>query len=250
VKRTIPFGWLIAGLLATSAVLYAVDFAAYPGQRGSIGFYTLLDIAFIPLNVLIVSLVINRLLAARERQALLHKMNMVIGAFFSQMGSDLIGRLSEFDSDVDEDRQHMLFSASWSHEDFERHRSEVCGDHHHMDLYTGDAGGLRTALEAQRPFIVGLLQNGNLLEHAAFTDMLWAVSHLSEELTARGDLSDLPVADRMHVELDMARAYGRLLGEWISYVKHLKSHYPYLFAFVVRSNPFDPDARIEVTTQP
>ena len=76
--------------------------------------------------------------------------------------------------------------------------------------------------------------------------MLWAVSHLSEELSARGDLKDLSTLDRRHLELDLARAYGRLLGEWLLYVRHLKADYPYLFSFAVRTNPFDAKARPEV----
>jgi hypothetical protein len=246
VRRPVPVMWLIGGLLAASAIFYTVDFLAYADLRATMGFYTLLDIAFIPINVLIVGLFINRLLAARERQELLHKMNMVIGAFFSQAGSDLIGRLSAFDVAIEQERQHMRFTAQWESRDFETHRDAVRGDAHEMDLGAGDLEALRDALREHRPFVLGLLQNGNLLEHATFTDMLWAVSHLSEELSARGDLTALPASDRAHLELDMARAYGRLLGEWLLYVRHLKLHYPYLFAFAVRSNPFDPDARIEV----
>jgi hypothetical protein len=245
-KRSVPLLWLVAGLLAASALFYTIDFVAFRDLRNTMGFYTLLDIAFIPLNVLIVGLFINRLIDAREHQELMHKMNIVIGAFFSQTGGDLIARLSVFDADVEEDRPHMLFDATWGARDFEYHRREVHGDHHEMSLDAGDLVDLRDALTAQRPFLLGLLQNGNLLEHASFTDMLWAVSHLSEELSARADLGTLPPGDRAHLELDMARAYGRLLGEWLGYVRHLQAHYPYLFAFAVRSNPFDPDARIEV----
>lgn len=248
-RRSISVAWLIGGLVLASATLYVVDFVAYPDLHNTMGFYTLLDIAFIPINVLIVGLFINRLLASREREELVHKMNMVVGAFFSQTGSELIARLSDFDADVEDDRSHMLFSAGWTERDFDQHRRAVCGEHHKMDSGGGgDMVALRDALEAQRPFVLGLLQNGNLLEHASFTDMLWALSHLSEELSARDDLSTLCEADRAHLELDMARAYGRLLGEWLLYVRHLKAHYPYLFAFVVRTNPFDPSARAEVAS--
>jgi hypothetical protein len=249
-RRTVSVRALIVGLLVASAVLYAIDFVAYRDLRSSMGFYTLLDIAFIPINVLIVGLFINRLIAAREREELIHKMNMVVGAFFSQTGSELIARLARFDTGLDEDRPHMLFSAQWTSGDFEHHRRAIVGEHQHMALGADDLERLRDDLAEQRPFVLSLLQNGNLLEHATFTDMLWAVSHLSEELSARGDLSALPKADRAHLELDMSRAYGRLLGEWLLYVHHLKLHYPFLFAFAVRSNPFDPDARIEVTSQP
>jgi hypothetical protein len=116
-----------------------------------------------------------------------------------------------------------------------------------MDLSLGDAVALRDALDAQRPFVLSLLQNGNLLEHTSFTNMLWAVSHLGEELSARRDLLDLEAPDGAHIEKGMGRAYGRLLGEWLLYMCHLKEHYPYLYGFAARSNPFNPDARIEVS---
>ena len=245
-RRPLPLGWLIGALVAVSAVFFAVDFFAFAELHESLAFYTLLDLAFIPLNVLIVGLFINRLIAQREKAELLHKMNMVVGAFFSEMGNDLIRRLACFDRDIDADREHLLFTARWTADDFDAHRRAVCGDTHAMDLDRGNLDDVRDALVAQRTFVLGLLQNGNLLEHAGFTDALWAVSHLSEELSARADLSAMPPADRAHIELDMSRAYGRLLGEWLGYVRHLKVDYPYLFSFAVRSNPFDPDARIEV----
>jgi hypothetical protein len=238
--------YLIAGLVAFAAVLYGSLYALFPGRLRDIEFYTLLDIAFVPLSVLLVSLVIDRLLAAREREALLHKMNMVVGAFFSEVGRELIDRLLEFDSDIAHDREHMLFTTAWMTEDFERHRRAVHGDHHPMSIGLGDVEGLRVLLEQKRSFLLGLLQNGNLLEHESFTDALWAVTHLGEELAARGDLMALSTPDRAHIELDLGRAYGRLLGEYLLYIKHLKADYPYLFAFAVRTNPFDETVRVEV----
>jgi hypothetical protein len=245
-KRPVPVVWIVAGLLVAAGILYIIDFVAYPDLHDSMGFYTLLDIAFIPVNVLIVGLFINRLLASRERAELIHKMNMVVGAFFAEMGSDMIGRLAVFDKDLDSDRPHMLFNAHWTAADFEEHRRVVCGDRHDMDLDRGDLQGLKATLQEHRSFVLGLLQNGNLLEHASFTDALWAVSHLGEELAARSDLAALPAGDRAHLELDMSRAYGELLGEWLGYARHLKADYPYLYSFAVRTNPFDPAAEIEI----
>ena len=66
-RKPIPVPWLIAGLLGMSALFYAIDYFSFGALRSSMGFYTLLDIAFIPLNVLIVGLFINKLIQARER---------------------------------------------------------------------------------------------------------------------------------------------------------------------------------------
>ena len=237
---------LVAGLLAVSVVLYAVLFALFTDRLADIGFYTLLDIAFIPMSALIVTLVINRVLEQREKEALLNKLNMVVGAFFSEVGTELIDRLVAFDSDVDAVRPYLVFSGSWKGAEFEAARRAVAGHEAGVSIDSGDLAGLKRFLVGQRSFLLRLLENQTLLEHATFTDMLWAVFHLTEELEARQDLSRMPPADHRHVELDMARAYGRLLGEWLRYAEHLKAQYPYLYSFAVRTNPFDPAARIEV----
>lgn len=237
---------LAAGLLTLAALLYGGLYLLFPSRLPDITFYTLLDVAFIPLSVLLVSLVVDRVLASRERDEMLHKMNMVVGAFFSEVGRELIDRLHEFDSDIEHDREHMLFSAAWTPADYDRHRAAVCGDHHPMSLALGDPAGLRDLLAEKRSFLLSLLQNGNLLEHLSFTDALWAVTHLGEELAARGDLAAVCDTDRAHLELDMGRAYGRLLGEYLLYVRHLNADYPYLFAFAARTNPFDDSAKVEI----
>jgi len=244
--RRIRTWQLVTGLIALSAVLYGLLFWLFGGRSGDITFYTLLDVAFIPISALIVTLVINRLLEQREREALLNKLNMVIGAFFSETGTGLMDRLVEFDRGAEHVSAHLRFDGRWSSRDFADARAAVSGHEHDVALDAGDLEGLRAYLLGSRQFLLRLLENQSLLEHAAFTDMLWAVFHLTEELVARADLSAMPPADRRHVELDMARAYGRLLAEWLRYLEHLKGQYPYLYSFAVRTNPFDPDADIHV----
>ena len=91
-----------------------------------------------------------------------------------------------------------------------------------------------------------LLENPNLLEHDTFTDTLWAVFHLTDELAHREDLKSLPETDVRHLSGDIDRAYKCIVAEWLEYMKHLKRDYPYLFSLAVRTNPFDPAARVEV----
>jgi hypothetical protein len=236
---------LVAGLIALSLAMYAGLALVFRDRIADIAFYTWLDIAFIPVSVLVVSLVINGLLERRERKALLTKLNMVIGAFFSEVGTELICRLVKFDSDLDAVRGHLVFNAKWTEADFAAARLAVTG-HETICIDQGDLEGLKCFMTEHRDLLLRLLGNQNLLEHESFTDMLWATSHLAEELAARDDLSAMPKADRRHVELDMARAYGRLLSQWLGYVQHLKRAYPYLFSFAVRTNPFDANADIHV----
>ncbi|MCK7537963.1 MAG: hypothetical protein MZV63_46915 [Marinilabiliales bacterium] len=75
------------------------------------------------------------------------------------------------------------------------------------------------------------MENPTLLEHDRFTDLLWAVFHLVEELEMRPEsLEGLPAADYAHLSVDVRRAYSRLAGEWLAYALHLKEDYPFLFS--------------------
>jgi hypothetical protein len=99
---------------------------------------------------------------------------------------------------------------------------------------------------AKKQFLLSLLGNPNLLEHEAFTELLWAVFHLAEELGNRRDVSSLPQSDYDHLIGDIKRVYVLLGAEWLSYMRHLQENYPYLFSLAVRTNPFNPAARAEI----
>jgi hypothetical protein len=38
-----------------------------------------------------------------------------------------------------------------------------------------------------------------------------------------------------------------LIGVWLEYMKHLSRHYPYLYSLAIRTNPFNPNASVEIT---
>jgi len=101
-------------------------------------------------------------------------------------------------------------------------------------------------LKEKRQFLLNLLENPNLLEHESFTNLLWAVFHLTDELTHRKGLDRLPENDYQHLAGDIKRAHHLLILEWLNYMKHLKTNYPYLFSLAVRTNPFDANASVEV----
>ena len=101
-------------------------------------------------------------------------------------------------------------------------------------------------LKERREFLLNLLSNSNLLEHDSFTELLWAVFHLAEELMNRKKLEALPEEDYKHLSGDIRRGYALLVGEWVDYMRHLKTNYPYLFSLAMRTNPFDPECKVEI----
>jgi hypothetical protein len=190
-----------------------------------------------------VTLVIDGLIRRRQRDEMRKKLNMIIGAFFSETGTNLLGQIAVGDAHIAEVRSELVPAVTWTGSDFARSRHAFHAHRPEIDIAAFDLERLRSALESERPFMIGLLANQALLEHETFSDLLWALTHLGEELSARADLSALEPPDASHIALDIRRAY-RLLGvEWLSYMQHLKSAYPFLFSLAIRTNPLDPEAR-------
>jgi hypothetical protein len=237
---------IAVGLLACSAVLYALHYLLFHDPH-HIFIYLVGDLAIIPLEVLIVALVIERLLARHERRSLLHKMNMVIGTFFSEVGTWLLGELTRAVDDADEVYANLGLRGNWKAPDYRRALAFVHNHRFAMDLGHIDLAQLRDRLVGERDHLVRLLGNPNLLEHDQFTDLLWSVFHLMEELTARDSFEALPDADSRHLQGDVRRVYAALTLQWLLYCRHLQSDYPYIFSIVVRTHPLQDHPRATVT---
>ena len=232
-------------LLASSAVLYYLQFTVFHDIRDT-SFYLFQDIAFVPIQILIVTVIVDQLLGSRERKALLHKMNMVIGAFYSECGTEVIKSFLSFEKNCSGYRSLLLVSSKWKDKDFRSAKIETKGFNFCFDYSQAQLEQLKDLLANKRGFLLRLLENPNLLEHDTFTDLLWAVFHLAEELDYRKDLTSLSKADRDHIAGDMRRSYSLLIFEWLSYMQHLKRSYPFLFSLAVRMNPFDPNSRADI----
>jgi len=233
--------WISLLLISLTIALHFVHYLIFRDAH-HVFIYLLGDIAFLPLEVLLVTFVIERLLHEREKKSLLKKLNMLIGSFYSEVGTHLIKNCSGFVTDLSEISSHMLISGKWSDKDFLNAMVLVKNSSPKIDSRRGELESLRIFLESKRPFLLSLLANPNMLEHDAFTDLLWAVFHLDEELSFRDDLKNMPSTDLDHLSGDIKRAYTQLLSEWLAYMKHLKSDYPYLFSLAARTNPLDANA--------
>jgi hypothetical protein len=204
------------------------------------------DIGFVFIEVLLVTIIIHELLSYRDKKNRLYKLNMIIGVFFSEIGTELLKIFSEFDHNTEEMRK--VFSSCMDWFDAQFHDAfKTCNNHDYkIDIHRGDVVELKDLLLDKRQFLVTLLQNPTLLEHQTFSDLLWAVFHLTEELAHRKDIRTLKDPDYEHIANDMKRVYVLLTSEWLAYMKHLKDNYPYLFSLAMRTNPFDPDASPEI----
>jgi len=232
-------------LILLSVFFYSLHYVVFRDAH-HIFIYLVGDIAFVFIEVLLVTLIIHHLLGEREKRAMLKKLNMVIGAFFSEVGTDLLKFFTGFDKNAQQIAKHLIVGNEWSPEHFSQMQIVLSSRDYKIDSRTGDLQGLQSFIVGKRAFLLRLLENPNLLEHESFTELLWAVFHLAEELSNRATVKDLPESDYDHLSGDIRRAHRLLVREWLSHMEHLKVDYPYLFSLAVRTNPFDPNASAEV----
>ena len=242
------FSWqvgLSVGLMSLSALVYYLHYLLFRDVH-HIFLYLVGDVAFVFVEVLLVTIIIHELLGLREKQALLQKLNMVIGAFFSEVGLSLLRIWSVADERSQALGEALVVSGRWSAKDFEAASLRLAEQPCVIRLERVSLDELKAFLTDKRDFLLRLLENPNLLEHESFTNLLWAVFHITEELSYRSSLQGLSEPDAAHLAGDIKRAHELLISQWLTYIRHLQKDYPYLFSLAVRTNPFNPEARVEI----
>ncbi|MCQ1538104.1 two pore domain potassium channel family protein [Methanocalculus taiwanensis] len=193
----------------------------------------------------VVAYIIEQMIARNDLRSRQRKVRMIIGVFFSEVGVPMIqlfkpGAPSFLHND------ELLVKDGWDKKQFLAARKSLSGCSCNVDLMKIDRVALGCFLSEKRGFMIQLLQHPMLFDDEPFSDMIAAISHLQEELSARRDLVHLSKNDAAHLSRDCERAYCQLLTGWLEHMEYLKDHYPYLFSLSVRTNPFDPDASAEI----
>lgn len=228
-------------LIALSTIFYLLHYAIFRDAH-HIFLYLVGDVAFVFIEVLLVTLIIHQVLSMREKRTRLEKLNMVIGAFFSEVGTRLVAYFSDFDPKLDRIRKELVVTNDWSEQEFSSVSKRLKNYDYGVEIQKVELEDLANFLMAKRDFLLRLLENPTLLEHESFTELLRSVFHLTEELANREALTQLPDTDYQHLAGDIKRVYVLLVHQWLDYMKHLKDNYPYLFSLAMRANPFDRDA--------
>ncbi|MDO8603148.1 MAG: hypothetical protein Q7O04_04815 [Candidatus Omnitrophota bacterium] len=229
---------LSIGLIGLSSAVYFINYEIFHNFPQTF-YYFLIDLAFLPISVLLVTLIVEQVIEKQQKRTMFKKLNMVIGAFFSEAGTELLKVFREFDSNPEYLEGHLVFNKDWKQAEYYQLKKKFNSHKPEINIHKGNVERLKNFLNEKRGFLLRLLENPNLLEHETFTALLLAVFHLTEELCARRDFINLPEPDYEHLTVDIKRAYSLLIVEWIIYARHLHNNYPYLFSLALRTNPFD-----------
>lgn len=229
------------GLIALSAFLHYVHYVLFHDLHHTL-IYLVADIAFIPLEVFFVTMVLDRFLENREKSHVMEKLNMLVGLFYNEIGTDLFTSLVNADLEVDEMREDCIVTIKSIEEDFKGVESKINAHKHRVEMDKINLVEMKEKLHSQKELLVNLISNPALLEHEEFSEMLMAVFHLEEELHARevsDDQAQMKSIDVNHLKVDIERVYKHISVEWVQYMKHLKIKYPFLYFAAILKNPYD-----------
>lgn len=236
---------LVIILLLSSLILYTINYMMFHDIHHILMFFTE-DLAFIPIEILIVTLIIDRIIERREKRKLLEKLNMVIGVFFNEVGEEFLGIFVNADPNIERIRDKFIVTDDWKEYDYIKIKNIIKSYEHKVDIKKINLDNVETLLCDKKEFFIKLLENPILLEHEAFTELLQAFFHLYGEVITRRRIPYLIDQDIGHITGDIERAYALLAYEWVIYMKYLQNEYPYLFYTALIHNPYDDREREEI----
>lgn len=237
-KSIIKTGVLLIGL---SVILHYMHFQIFKDLH-HIMIFLLADIAFIPLEVFFVTVVLDRMIEKREKMNLIEKLNMLVGLFYSQLGLNIFKQFVDSDENVTNLVSNCKIQATSEVTDFEKVHCFLSNHKHSINIEKIDLVKLKDELNGSKDLMVSLIANPSLLEHESFSELLMSIFHLQEELAMRDIYSDQSKMDKHdldHLTVDLMRAYKHISLEWLEYIQHLKVNYPYLFVTALIKNPYD-----------
>jgi hypothetical protein len=228
-----------AVLLSFSLFFYTVNYLTFHDTT-FIEKYILAQLGFLPISVLLVSIVLNSLMSRRVQKERREKLNIVVGSFFAEFGKDLLRYITKYDPGASELAKEVMYIENMDARELRELKNRIAERKFNINIERMNLYELRKFLMENREFSVNLLDNPAILEHETFTELLWNVLHVTEELRRVYDFSSLSDVDREDIQGDIENLYRLLAYEWINYVEYLREAYPHIFVYETKTNPFIP----------
>ena len=113
-KETILIG---VGLVLLSVILHYVHVLIFKDVHHTM-IFLIADIAFIPMEVFFTTIVIDKMLERREKEHLLEKLNMLIGLFYTELGTKLLSDIVKGDAHGVMANHRTITSDTWCDKSF------------------------------------------------------------------------------------------------------------------------------------
>ena len=215
-------------LILLSFIMFLFHYLIF-GQLENTIYYSFMSLCFIPINILAVTLVFEKLVERRARLERLNKLNMLVGLFFSDIGFTLLKLIVAGDENI-----HVL---DLDFTDLKSCETKLKSHNHQVVFENINYSELKELVIGARDILSSLISNESILEHETFADLLMSLMHLRDEIIFI-KYTELTPDDCSHLKGDLTRVYENLTYQWINYLSHLRQFYPYQYSGAIKFNPF------------
>ena len=215
-------------LIFLSLTMFLIHYLIF-GQLENTIYYSLMSLCFIPINILSVTLVFEKLVERRARLERVSKLNMLVGLFFSDIGFTLLKLIVAGDDNI-----HSL---GLDFNDLKSCVNKLKSHDHQVVFEKINYPELKELVIGGKDILSSLISNESILEHETFANLLMSLMHLRDEIIFI-KYTDLTPDDCAHLKGDLIRVYENLTFQWINYLSHLKQFYPYQYSGAIKFNPF------------
>ncbi len=215
-------------LISLSAIMFVIHYLVF-GRALNTAYYSFMNLCFIPINSLVVTIILDRLIDYKDKQQRMRKLNMLVGVFFTELGNKLMHEIIIADNTGD--------NTIKSFDDLDEVKKRVEKHNYDIDIEKINLEKTMCILIENSSFLVNLISNENIIENEIFTDLLMSVMHLRDAMifyknNKNGELS------LSHLKEDILVVYKNIAIQWVDYLKYLNKFYPFLYDNAIKVNPF------------
>ncbi|MEA2102513.1 MAG: hypothetical protein U9P80_08065, partial [Thermodesulfobacteriota bacterium] len=163
-KKLLKQIWFGAVLIVFSVSTYYIHYLIFHDSH-HIFIFLVGDIAFVFIEVLMVTMIIHKVFENMEKQSRMKKLNMVIGVFFSEMGTTLLSHFSDLDLNLDEIRRDLIVSSNWTDTDFLKVAEKLKRYPCRIEPSKLSVDEISCYLAENHGLMLQMMGNPNLMEH-------------------------------------------------------------------------------------
>ena len=237
VKAKLTVKQLILLLLCASALLYAIHYLIFRDLH-HLAIFGLHELAFVPLEVILVTLGLDQLVEKTHREEARSKVSIIETLYFNESGGTMLRYLTSFDPGAARLRELLQVTEDWHSSDFRQAIRQLKSYPFLLDLDRIDFFGLHYHLSQRHEYYRSMLENPALTQSEAFTEMIMKIYLLWEELDGRTNLYQLPEKDRNYLAELLHEIYRELTEYWLDNVYNHSIHNRFRLHRAIESNPF------------
>lgn len=237
IKRITENILLIIILLLISTTIYFFHYIIFGDLRQTLS-GIILSLGYVPIGIIYQELIVDKILDKKQKLNSIEKINVVIGAFYNEVGNSLIKILSKGDKKIDAVREEININYNWSSERFQNLIELLKVHTCEIDIDKIDIRKIVKLLNHKDTLIINLMINESIKEYKGFIQLLMVLIHLRDQLQFVDNIESVDDLKYKNIKEEICKSYNILLIQWVLYIKELKEIDYYLFLKIANNCPF------------